>query len=67
MPTTHQDYWIPKFKRTIERDKRNQEELRRLGWHVIVLWECEIKDLDLLSERLMNSVTSSKRQYSQEY
>jgi DNA mismatch endonuclease, patch repair protein len=67
MPATHQNYWIPKFKRTVERDKRNQEELRRLGWNVIVLWECEIKDLNQLTDQLMNSITSSKLQYSQEY
>jgi DNA mismatch endonuclease, patch repair protein len=66
MPGTRQDYWIPKFERTVERDKRNQEELRRLGWHVIVLWECEIKDINRLTDKLMNSITYIKRQYSQD-
>jgi DNA mismatch endonuclease, patch repair protein len=65
MPATHQDYWIPKFKRTIERDKRNQEELRRLGWNIIVLWECEIKDVNRLADRLMATIISSKSNYSQ--
>ncbi len=42
-PKTRTDFWQAKFKRNVERDKRNQSELRRLGWRVIVLWECEIK------------------------
>jgi DNA mismatch endonuclease, patch repair protein len=66
MPATNQDYWIPKFNKTVERDKKNQEELRRLGWNIITLWECEIKNLNRLTDRLMNSITSSKLQYSQD-
>jgi DNA mismatch endonuclease (patch repair protein) len=66
MPASHQDYWIPKFKRTVERDKKNQKELQRLGWKVIVLWECELRELKQLSERLMNAITSSKFRYYQD-
>lgn len=65
MPATRQDYWIPKFKRTVERDKRNQKELRRLGWNVIVLWECELKDINQLAGRLLDEITSPKLHYSQ--
>jgi len=36
-PASRQEYWLPKFKRTVERDKRNQEELRNKGWNVIVI------------------------------
>jgi DNA mismatch endonuclease, patch repair protein len=66
MPATRQYYWIPKFERTVERDKRNQEELKTLGWNVIVLWECELKDLNRLADRLINEITSSKLPYSQD-
>ena len=51
-PASRQGYWLPKFRRTIKRDKANQEELRRLGWNVIVVWECELWDLDRLAARL---------------
>jgi DNA mismatch endonuclease (patch repair protein) len=44
-PSSSQEYWLPKFRRTIERDKKNQDELRRQGWNVIVVWECEVKHL----------------------
>jgi len=66
MPAVHQDYWIPKFNRTVERDKRNQKELQRIGWNVIVLWECEIKENNRLADRLMNSITSFKLHYSED-
>lgn len=65
MPATRQDYWIPKFKRTVERDERNQKELRRLGWNVIVLWECELKNINELTDRLWDEITSPKPHYSQ--
>ncbi len=51
-PASRQEYWLPKFKRTMERDSRNQEELRQKGWKVIVVWECETKDLSRLAAKL---------------
>jgi DNA mismatch endonuclease, patch repair protein len=36
----------------VARDKRNASELRKLGWRVIVVWECETRDLDKLARRL---------------
>lgn len=44
-PASNQEYWLPKFRRTMERDAKNQDELRRQGWNVIVVWECEVKRL----------------------
>lgn len=39
------DYWGPKLERNIARDVRNFQALEDLGWSVLVLWECELKDL----------------------
>ncbi|TAJ07575.1 MAG: very short patch repair endonuclease [Nitrospirae bacterium] len=36
-------YWIKKINRNIERDRKITRQLRRLGWHVIRLWESDIK------------------------
>jgi DNA mismatch endonuclease (patch repair protein) len=41
IPKTKRDYWIPKLKHNAVRDRRNVEELCRLGWRVLVIWECE--------------------------
>ena len=42
VPSTRRDYWIAKMQRNAARDKRTQRELRRGGWRVMVLWECQI-------------------------
>ena len=42
-PRTHSDYWDEKFRRNKERDARVRAELEELGWHVIEIWECELK------------------------
>ena len=42
-PASNQEYWEPKIKRNVERDKANQEALRKAGWKVLVVWECELK------------------------
>ena len=52
MPTSNTSYWRPKLKRNVQRDARNQKSLIALGWKVMVIWECELKNLDALSRRL---------------
>jgi len=51
-PTSNTEYWNPKFTRTVARDVRNQALLEAGGWRVLVIWECELKDLIALRERL---------------
>ena len=41
-PTTNAQFWREKIDRNRERDKRNQELLQAAGWHVIVVWECQL-------------------------
>ena len=41
-PKTRKEYWIPKIIRNVERDKRNKQELKKLGWKVITVWECQL-------------------------
>ena len=42
-PKTNSEFWEAKFKYNIERDKRNYSKLEELGWHVLTVWECEIR------------------------
>lgn len=44
LPKTNKKYWIPKIKNNIKRDKSNARKLRKKGWHVIIVWECQIKE-----------------------
>lgn len=44
-PGTNREFWEKKFVENTERDRRQQEILRSMGWNVIVIWTCEIKKL----------------------
>ena len=43
IPATNRTFWIEKFEKNKERDARNISLLEELGWHVIIVWECELK------------------------
>ena len=57
-PATRRDYWLPKFERTKQRDRINQAKLIKLGWRVLIVWECEIRDLEHLGEILTQTITA---------
>ena len=42
-PTTNQAFWDKKLDGNIERDNRLRRELHRMGWKVLIVWQCEIK------------------------
>lgn len=43
LPKSHSIFWQEKFDKNVERDIKKLDLLRKDGWQVIVLWECEIK------------------------
>ena len=53
LPKSRLDYWKPKLNGNRERDRRKEEELRSLGWSVLVIWQCETADLEALARRLL--------------
>ena len=52
VPRSRPEYWPRKLLRNRDRDKHNSQELTRLGWRTLVVWECEITSLDMLRDRL---------------
>lgn len=42
LPTTNSDFWTRKIKRNMERDREEQQQLAAMGWHCIVIWECNL-------------------------
>ena len=53
MPASNVEFWAEKFARNVERDRRNAAKLRRQGWRVLVVWECDVrKDIDKVADRL---------------
>lgn len=53
LPRAHREYWKTKLSRNAERDKRNLRELRKTGWDVLIIWECQIGDRGSLRKRLV--------------
>ena len=45
-PKTNTEFWYAKFKYNQERDERNYQKLRDLGWRILIIWECEIRHGD---------------------
>jgi DNA mismatch endonuclease (patch repair protein) len=51
-PKTRAEYWRQKFEANIARDAAQAAELSALGWDVVIIWECETSNHDLLTEKL---------------
>ena len=45
-PKTNTEFWYAKFQYNQERDARNYQKLRDLGWRILIVWECEIRHGD---------------------
>jgi DNA mismatch endonuclease (patch repair protein) len=60
VPKSRLEYWRPKLARNQERDKANIQELRKLGWKVLILWECEIEDVPRLRSALVSFLGMSR-------
>lgn len=43
IPNTNRDFWVAKIRRNKERDREKQRTLASMGWHCIIVWECELK------------------------
>jgi DNA mismatch endonuclease (patch repair protein) len=54
MPATRQNFWKTKLLQNKSRDQNTQRKLRRNGWDVLVIWECQTSDTDNLVIRLNN-------------
>jgi DNA mismatch endonuclease (patch repair protein) len=52
VPKTRKRFWRSKFSANIARDRVVKADLRKLGWHVMVLWECELRNMDRLAKSL---------------
>lgn len=52
MPKSHRGFWRKKLEGNRLRDARTKAALRRLGWSVATVWECQLKDMARLEKRL---------------
>ena len=64
LPKSNVEFWKEKIERNIERDKESMQALFDLGWKVIRVWECELRnkaDREDTLNKIYNSITSADR------
>jgi len=52
-PKSRLDFWQHKFDKNVQRDKEVVQELVKLGWRVLIIWECQIGDPLQLQDKLI--------------
>ena len=53
-PSSNKEYWLKKFASNVARDQRTEQELKKLGWNIIVIWECEINSKNIFESLLLD-------------
>jgi len=56
-PASNTEFWKNKIEGNKARDSRVERRLRRWGWSVMTVWECQTKDPDRLRRRLNGFMT----------
>lgn len=51
-PTSNEKFWMEKLDKNIARDKAAIDNLKELGWAVMVVWTCEVNNLHTLKNKL---------------
>jgi len=58
LPKSHLNYWHPKLKKNIERDKAKSARLETEGWKIMRFWEHEIVNLDYVVKKILDTFRS---------
>jgi DNA mismatch endonuclease, patch repair protein len=59
-PQSHKTFWAVKLDKKIDRDKKNKRELELLGWKVLIVWSCEIINVDKIRNKLIKFLGKKK-------
>ena len=51
-PKTRMNFWNEKFAQNVARDRRNRLALKKAGWTVMIVWQCELKNSEKLARRI---------------
>ena len=59
LPKTRLDFWLPKLEGNRKRDARNRRALARAGWKTLVVWECQLGNIDRMRNRIARFLRDS--------
>jgi DNA mismatch endonuclease (patch repair protein) len=63
-PKSNRAFWKRKFEANVKRDREVGRALRKLGWRILIVWECQIEKPDKLTRKLqylLGTNTESRR------
>lgn len=66
-PKSNTGYWSMKLQRNLERDAEHTLALRKLGWKVLIIWDCETRDEGKLVNRLRRFLDTKPRSPRRKY
>lgn len=52
MPKSRVEFWEPKLQQNVLRDDRNRSLLKEMGWGILTIWECELKDRAKITNKI---------------
>lgn len=55
-PKSRLEFWRTKFDCNVRRDRLTRRRLVRDGWKVLVVWECETRDLERVGRQLLEAI-----------
>lgn len=59
VPATNAEFWRTKRESNLNRDRRNVKLLKKRGWQVLVVWECQTRHPEILEKTLLNFLMSN--------
>ena len=57
-PKSNKTFWKKKFERNVSNDRKHVRDLKKLGWKVVAVWECETRKSEKLLRRLYRAIFS---------
>jgi DNA mismatch endonuclease, patch repair protein len=60
IPASNPAFWRKKFAENKRRDQRTMRALQKLGWRVLVIWECQAKNVEKIRDKVQKHLSSTK-------
>src|ERR1700761_9447391 len=64
LPQTNADFWKQKVEKNTARDRKARVELKKLGWRVVTLWQCQIRDVETATKLISKAILRSRQRRS---
>ena len=64
-PKSNAAFWKKKFRENVRRDAANYARLTELGWRIVVLWQCQVRSLDMATAALKPHFRAKKKRVRQ--